>query len=89
MAKQFLHYFKSTIHFHQLYSTNQSLKLIGYTKANHVNDKDDRKSFSSYYFFLDDKSAAISYSFKKQSLVTQSMIKAEIIALSHAAKKTF
>ena len=69
MTKYLLHYFKSIIHFRQVYSMNQSLKLIGYTNMNHVNDEDDRKSFSSYCFFLDDKSAAISYSSKKQSLV--------------------
>ena len=66
---------------------NQSLKLIDYANMNHVNDKDDRKSFSSYYFFLDDKSVAISYSFKKQSLIAQFTMKTEIIALSHAAKE--
>ena len=71
-----------------MYSANQSLKLIDYMNTNHVNDEDDRKSFLSYYFFLDDKSVAISYSFKKQSLIVQSTMKAKIIALSHATKET-
>ena len=86
-AKHLLRYFKNTIHFRQVYSANQPPKLIGYADADHANDEDDRKSFSGYCFFLDDKSAAISYSSKKQSLVAQSTMEAETIALSHAAKE--
>jgi len=66
---------------------NQSPKLIGYADVDHANDEDDRKSFSGYFFFLDNKSAAISYSSKKQSLVTQSTMESETVALSHAAKE--
>ena len=61
-AKHLLRYFKNTIHFRQVYSANQSPKLVGYADADHANDEDDRKSFSGYCFFLDDKSAAITYS---------------------------
>jgi Reverse transcriptase (RNA-dependent DNA polymerase)/gag-polypeptide of LTR copia-type/Integrase core domain/GAG-pre-integrase domain len=86
-AKHLLRYFKATIHFCQIYSANQSPKLIGYADADHANDEDDRKSFSGYCFFLDDKSATISHSSKKQSLVAQSTMEAETIALSHAAKE--
>ena len=86
-AKHLLRYFKGTIHFRQIYSANQSPKLVGYADADHANDEDDRKSFSGYCFFLDDKSAAISYSSKKQSLVAQSTMEAETVALSHAAKE--
>ena len=49
---------------------NQSPKLIEYTDMNHINDKNNRKLFSNYYFFLDDKSISITYLFKKQSLIT-------------------
>jgi hypothetical protein len=86
-AKHLLRYFKGTIHLRQIYSANQSPKLVGYADADHANDEDDRKSFSGYCFFLDDKSAAISYSSKKQSLVAQSTMEAETVALSHAAKE--
>ena len=86
-AKHLLRYFKSIIHLRQVYSANQSPKLVGYADADHANDEDDRKSFSGYCFFLDDKSAAITYSSKKQSLVAQSTMEAETVALSHAAKE--
>ena len=86
-AKHLLRYFKSTIHFRQVYSASQSLNLVGYADADHANDEDDRKSFSGYCFFLDDKSAAITYSSKKQSLVAQSTMESETVALSHAAKE--
>jgi len=86
-AKHLLRYFKSTIHLRQVYSANQSPKLVGYADADHANDEDDRKSFSGYCFFLDDKSAPITYSSKKQSLVAQSTMEAETVALSHAAKE--
>jgi hypothetical protein len=86
-AKHLLRYFKGTIHLRQIYSANQSPKLVGYADADHANDEDDRKSFSGYCFFLDDKSAAISYSSKKQSLVAQSTMESETVALSHAAKE--
>ena len=86
-AKHLLRYFKGTIHLRQVYSANQSPKLVGYADADHANDEDDRKSFSGYCFFLDNKSAAISYSSKKQSLVAQSTMEAETVALSHAAKE--
>ena len=66
---------------------NQSSKFIGYTDTNHVNDENDHKLFSDYCFFLNDKSAPITYSFKKQSLIAQSMIESEIITLSHAIKE--
>jgi len=86
-AKHLLRYFKGTVHFRQVYSAGQSPKLAGYVDPDHANDEDDRKSFSGYCFFLDDKSAAISYSSKKQSLVAQSTMESETVALSHAAKE--
>ena len=85
--KHLLRYFKDTIHLHQIYSTNQSSNIVGYMNTDHVNNEDDRKSFSGYCFFLDDKNTSMTYSSKKQSLVVQSMMKAEIITLSHAAKE--
>ena len=66
---------------------NQSSKFIEYMNVNHVNDEDNHKSFSDYYFFLDDKNTPITYSSKKQSLVAQSTMESETITLSHAAKE--
>jgi hypothetical protein len=86
-VKHLLRYFKSTIHFRQVYSASQSPKIVGYVDADHANDEDDLKSFSGYCFFLDDQSAPITYSSKTQSLVAQSTTESETIALSHAVKE--
>jgi hypothetical protein len=86
-AKHLLRYFKATTHLRQVYSASQSLNLVDYADADHANDEDDRKSFSGYCFFLDGVSASIAHSSKKQSLVAQSSMEAETVALSHAAKE--
>ena len=70
-----------------MYLANQSPRIVGYEDADHANDEDDCRSFSGYCFFLNDKSAPITYSSKKQSLVAQSMMESETVALSHAAKE--
>jgi hypothetical protein len=87
-AKHLLRYLKGTLHYRQIYSgTKKSPKLVGYADADYANDEDDRKSYSGYCYFLFNNSAPISYSFKKQSLVAQSTMESETIALSHAAKE--
>jgi hypothetical protein len=86
-AKRLLRYFKATSHFTLTYSASESLKLVGYADADHANDVDDRKSFSGYCFYLNQRSPPITYSSKKQSLVAQSTMEAETIALSLAAKE--
>ena len=86
-AKHLLRYFKGTVHFHQVYSVGQSPKHAGYMDADYTNDEDDHKSFSGFCFFFDNKSATISFSSKKQSLIVQSTMELETVALSHAAKE--
>ena len=61
--------------------------MVGYADADYANDADDRKSYSGYCYFLFNDSAPVSYSSKKQSLVAQSTMESETIALSHAAKE--
>jgi hypothetical protein len=61
--------------------------LIGYADADFANDENDRKSYSGYCFFISFNSSPVSYSSKKQTLVAQSTMESETIALSLAAKE--
>src|SRR5208282_1539337 len=88
-AKHLLRYFKSTIHFRQVYLANQSPKIVGYADADHANDEDDRKSFSGYCFFLDDKSAPITPSILMINSDSESALKAVKNPVFHARTKHF
>jgi len=60
-------------------------QLIGYVDADWSNDTDDRKLNTGYLFkYL---GAPITWSSKKQALVTLSLSEAEYVALSEAAKE--
>jgi hypothetical protein len=87
VAKCLLRYFKATNHFTLIYSTSKSLELVGYANADHANDVNDRKSFSGFSCNLNRRSPPIMYSSKKQSLVAQSTMEAETIALSLATEE--
>ena len=86
-AKHLLRYVKGTVGYRQIYAAGQGPKLIGYTDADFANDEDDRKSYSGYCFFIASNSSPVSYSSKKQTLVAQSTMESETIALSLAAKE--
>ena len=57
----------------------------GFTDANWGNDVDDRHSICGYVFMLN--GGAVSWSSKKQSVVTLSSTEAEYIGITHAAKE--
>jgi hypothetical protein len=86
-AKHLLRYIKGTIEYQQTYSAGQGPQLIGYADADFTNDEDDRKSYSGYCFFISSNSSPVLYSSKKQTLVAQSTMESETIALSLAAKE--
>jgi hypothetical protein len=83
-AKRILRYLKGTVNFGILYRRgvlNQELK--GWTDSDYAGDVDDRKSTSGYVFKLG--SGAISWSSKKQPIVTLSTTEAEFVAAASCA----
>jgi hypothetical protein len=60
------------------YRKGEKQELIGYTDSDYAGDQDDRKSTSGYVFML--SSGAVSWSSKKQPVVTLSTTEAEFIA---------
>jgi hypothetical protein len=62
----------------------QSRGLIGYTDADGSMGK-DCKAISSYTFLID--SGAVSWSSKKQEIVSLSMTESEYIAATHGVKE--
>jgi hypothetical protein len=60
------------------YRISEVLKIVGYSDADYVGDRDDRKSTSGYVFTL--AGGAISWRSSKQELVATSMMYTEFIA---------
>lgn len=82
-AKRVLRYLKGIVSFGLLYRKRGKEELIGYTDNDYAGDQDDRKSTSGYFFIL--SSGAVSWSSKKQPVVTLSTTKAEFIAAASSA----
>ncbi|XP_050117705.1 secreted RxLR effector protein 161-like [Malus sylvestris] len=82
-AKRVLRYLKGTIDFGLFYKKRGNEDLIGYTDNDYAGDQDDRKSTSGYVFMLSSK--AVSWSSKKQPVVTLTTIEAEFIAAASSA----
>ena len=64
------------------YKIFDSLEIRGYSDADFVGDKDDRKSTSGYVFTL--AGGSISWKSSKQSIVASSTMYAEFIACYEA-----
>ena len=77
-AKRIIRYLKGTIDYALLYSSSIDFKLVGFSDSDFVGDIDDRKSTTSFVFFMGD--CAITWSSKKQSIVTLSTCEAEYVA---------
>ncbi|XP_060201925.1 uncharacterized mitochondrial protein AtMg00810-like [Lycium barbarum] len=77
-AKRILRYLQGTRDFGIFYKKNEKSKLLGYTDSNYAGDQDDRKSTTGYASMFG--SGAISWSAKKQPIVTLSSTKAEFVA---------
>lgn len=77
-AKRVLRYLKGTIELGLFYKKGGNKDLIAYTDSDYAGDRDDRKSTSGYLFML--SSGAVSWSSKKQRVVTLSTTEAEFIA---------
>lgn len=77
-VKRIIRYLKGTCEFGLFYQRNGGKDLIGYTDSDYANDIEDRKSTSGYVFMMSE--AAISWSSKKQPVVSLSTTEAEFIA---------
>ncbi|KAM2668095.1 hypothetical protein EV2_019715 [Malus domestica] len=82
-TKRALRYVKGTVDLGILYKKGGIEKLIGYTDNDYAGDQDDRKSTSGYVFII--SSGAVSWSSKKQPVVTLSTNEAEFIAAASSA----
>ena len=79
-TKRILRYLQGTKEFGLFYKKGEKSDLIGFTDSDYAGDQDDRKSTSGYVFILG--SGAVSWSSKKQSIVTLSTAEAEFVAAS-------
>jgi hypothetical protein len=77
-AKRILRYLKGTMNLGILYKRDLNRSLQGWTDSDYAGDLDDRKSTSGYVFKFG--SSAISWSSKKQPIVTLSTTEAEFVA---------
>eukprot|EP00268_Persea_americana_P008044 TRINITY_DN13089_c0_g1_i1.p1 TRINITY_DN13089_c0_g1~~TRINITY_DN13089_c0_g1_i1.p1 ORF type:complete len:530 (+),score=94.20 TRINITY_DN13089_c0_g1_i1:90-1592(+) len=80
-AKRILRYLKGTIDFGIWYKKGGKSappSLIGFTDSDYAGDLDDRKSTSGYVFMIG--AGAVSWSSKKQQIVTLSTTEAEFVA---------
>jgi hypothetical protein len=83
-AKRILRYLKGTLNYGILYKKDElGSELKGWTDSDYAGDLDDRKSTSGYVFKLG--SGAISWSSKKQAIVTLSTTEAEFVAAASCA----
>ncbi|PNX64827.1 cationic amino acid transporter 1-like protein, partial [Trifolium pratense] len=77
--KRILRYVKGTVGYGVLYKkTSDELQMSAWTDSDYAGDLDDRKSTSGSLFMLG--SGAISWSSRKQPIVTQSTTEAEFVA---------
>ncbi|GKV04797.1 hypothetical protein SLEP1_g16905 [Rubroshorea leprosula] len=82
-AKRILKYLCGTEDFGLFYKKGDQTDLAGFTDSDYAGDLDDRKSTSGFVFMLG--SGAISWSSKKQPIVTLSTTKAEYVAATSCA----
>ncbi|MCH91048.1 hypothetical protein A2U01_0011972 [Trifolium medium] len=83
-AKRILRYLKSTIGFGVWYKEmNEEAELQGWIDSDYTGDLDDRKSTSEYIFSYG--TGPISWSPKKQAIVTLSTIEVEFLAAASCA----
>jgi hypothetical protein len=84
-VKRIMRYLKGSLSFGIWYRSGDvdDLQMIGWTDSDYAGDSDDRKSTSGYVFKL--ASGAISWSSKKQPIVTLSTTEAEFVAAASSA----
>ena len=87
-VKHVLRYIKGTLdHKVSFTKSKDELGLTGFCDADWAGSTEDRKSTYGYCFFLNKKSASISWRCRKQSTVALSSCEAEYIAISSAVQE--
>lgn len=82
-AKRILRYLQGTTYYGLFYKKGEKSNLFGFTDSGYAGDIDDRRSTSGYVFMLG--SGAVSWSLKKQPIVTLSTTEAELVAATSRA----
>ncbi|XP_057980101.1 uncharacterized mitochondrial protein AtMg00810-like [Malania oleifera] len=82
-AKRILRYLQGTRDFGLFYEKAEKLELFRFTDSDYVGEQDDRRSTSGYVFMLG--TGAVSWSSKKQPIVTLSTTEAEFIVATACA----
>ncbi|KAH9782071.1 retrovirus-related pol polyprotein from transposon RE2 [Citrus sinensis] len=84
-CKRLLRYLQGTAHFGLQFHHSGSLNLTAYSNADWGSDPDDRRSMGGYCMFLG--SNLVSWSSKKQTLVSRSTAESEYRALASATSE--
>ncbi|CBI35129.3 unnamed protein product, partial [Vitis vinifera] len=82
-AKKICRYLQGTKDFGLFYKKGKRSDLIGFTDSDYAGDQDNRRSTSGYVFMLG--TGAVSWSSKKQPIVTLSTTEAEFVAATVCA----
>ncbi|BBG97858.1 transposable element gene, partial [Prunus dulcis] len=82
-AKRVLRYLKGTVDYGLFYKKGESNEFVGFSDSDYAGDLEDRKSTSGHVFML--SSGAVTWSSKKQQVVTLSTTEAEFIAAASCA----
>lgn len=82
-AKRIFRYLKGTADLGILYKKGANSSLIGFSDSDYAGDLDDRKSTSGFVFMMG--SGAVSWSSKKQQIVTLSTTEAEFVAAASSS----
>lgn len=82
-AKRALRYLKGTVDYGIYYKNGGNNKLMAFTDSDYAGDIEDSRSTSGYVFML--SSGVISWSSKKQPIVTLSTTEAEFVAAATSA----
>jgi len=82
-AKRILRYLKGTTELGIYYKKGGDANIVAYTDSDFAGDLDDRRSTSRYVFLLG--SGAVSWSSKKQAVVSLSTTEAEYIVAASCA----
>ena len=82
-AKRILRYLQGTKEFGLFYKKGEKSELFGFTDSDYAGGQDDRRSTSGYVFMLG--TGAVSWSSKKQPIVTLSTTEAEFVAATACA----